>query len=105
MKKVVLSLLVALVGLGFGVIKTKEDALNHMRKYGCIGCHDLNVRKVGPAYKDVAKKYRNVPGAVDKLVKKVKMGGAGVWGSVPMPPQAVPEAEERAFIEWILKNL
>ncbi|MFC5461491.1 c-type cytochrome [Massilia niabensis] len=69
----------------------------------CMACHAVSNKVVGPAYKDVAAKYAGQKGAEDKLVAKVLKGGAGTWGSVPMPanPQ-VSEADARSLVKWIL---
>ena len=72
---------------------------------GCLACHEINTKKVGPAYKDVAKKYAGQKNASDKLVKKVLEGGTGVWGNVPMPANktmGVTEADARKLVDWIL---
>lgn len=73
---------------------------------GCLVCHSVDKKVVGPAYKDVAKKYRSDKTAVDKLVKKVKMGGSGVWGTVPMPPNSpkVKDADIKTLVEWVLAH-
>jgi cytochrome c len=71
-------------------------------KYGCTACHALDRKVIGPAFKDVAAKYRgkDVEAA---LVEKVKNGGAGVWGEVPMTPNLqVPEEDLHAVVKWIL---
>ncbi|HEY3532116.1 MAG TPA: cytochrome C, partial [Casimicrobiaceae bacterium] len=58
---------------------------------------------IGPSYKDVAAKYKGDAGAVAKLSEKVKKGGSGVWGPVPMPPNTqVPDAEIKKMVELIL---
>ncbi|MGE5338605.1 MAG: c-type cytochrome [Gemmatimonadota bacterium] len=69
----------------------------------CLACHTVDKKLVGPAYKDVAAKYANDKGAEARLAKKVREGGVGVWGQVPMPanPQ-VSEAESHALVKWIL---
>jgi cytochrome c len=73
------------------------------KKHNCFACHAIDKKLVGPAYKDVAAKYRNDPKAEAKLVEKVKKGGQGVWGQVPMPPNAtVPDADVHALVKWIL---
>ena len=73
------------------------------KKHNCFACHAVDKKLVGPAYKDVAAKYRNDPKAEAKLVDKVKKGGQGVWGQVPMPPNAtVPDADVHALVKWIL---
>lgn len=72
---------------------------------GCLACHEIDTKKVGPAYKDVAKKYAGQKDAPDKLVKKVLEGGTGVWGNVPMPANktmGVTEADARKLVDWIL---
>ncbi len=74
-----------------------------MKKDGCAACHAVDKKIVGPAYNDVAAKYKGDAGAAAKLEAKVKAGGAGVWGPVPMPPNPnVPEADIKALVGWIL---
>ncbi|HZP93179.1 MAG TPA: c-type cytochrome [Burkholderiales bacterium] len=68
----------------------------------CFTCHAVDKKLVGPAYKDVAKKYKGDKEAVAKLSKKVITGGSGVWGSIPMPPNPVKEDEAKLLVEWIL---
>lgn len=73
------------------------------KKYACLACHSVDKKLVGPAYKDVAAKYRNDPGAAARLVGKVKKGSQGTWGQVPMPPNsAVPDADVKTLVQWIL---
>lgn len=69
----------------------------------CMACHAVANKVVGPAFKDVAKKYDGDKTAEDKLVAKVIKGGSGVWGAIPMPanPQ-VSEADARTLVKWIL---
>jgi cytochrome c len=74
-----------------------------LQKYGCTGCHGVDKKIVGPAYIDVAAKYRGDKDAVAKLMQKVKGGGSGVWGAIPMPPNPqVPDADLKALVSWIL---
>jgi len=71
----------------------------------CMACHQVAVKVVGPAYKDVAKKYAGDAGAVDKLTKKVIAGGKGVWGEIPMPPKggtALKDDEIKKVVAWIM---
>ena len=69
----------------------------------CMACHAIDKKLVGPAYKDVAKKYAADAGAVDKLATKIVKGGSGVWGAVPMPPNAgVKDAEAKKLAGWIM---
>ncbi len=67
----------------------------------CMACHAVDKKIVGPAYKDVAAKYKGDKAAVDKLASKIIKGGAGVWGAVPMPanPQ-VSEADAKKLATW-----
>ena len=75
------------------------------KKHACFACHTVDKKMVGPSYKDVAAKYGNDKGAQAKLVEKVKKGGTGVWGQVPMPPNAaVPDADVQALVKWILSQ-
>lgn len=73
------------------------------KKSNCLSCHAVDARGVGPAYREVAKKYAKDKKAEATLLTKVKKGGAGTWGKVPMPPMdTVPEADLKALIKWIL---
>lgn len=70
---------------------------------GCMTCHQLDKKVLGPSYKEVAAKYRGNAGAEAALVKKVKEGGKGVWGDMIMPPNAhVKDADIAAIVKWIL---
>jgi len=69
----------------------------------CMACHAVDKKIVGPAYKDVAKKYAGDAKAAATLATKVMKGGAGVWGPVPMPANTqVSEAESKKLVAWIL---
>ncbi len=69
----------------------------------CMACHSVDNKVVGPAYKDVAKKYAGQKDAENKLVQKVLKGGSGVWGAVPMPANTqVTEAEAHTLVKWVL---
>jgi cytochrome c len=75
------------------------------KKYNCFACHAVDKKLVGPSYKDVAAKYAKDPNAEAKLVEKVKKGGQGVWGQVPMPPNSqVPDADVHALVKWVLSQ-
>lgn len=71
-------------------------------KYNCSACHTLNSKLVGPSYKEIAAKYAGDSGALAKLQLKVKNGGSGVWGAIPMPPNNVPDGDIKTLVEWIL---
>lgn len=72
---------------------------------GCMGCHQIETKVVGPAFKEVAAKYKGDAGAVDALATKVRAGGSGVWGPIPMPPNAhVSDDEAKQLVEWVLSH-
>ncbi|WP_321573678.1 c-type cytochrome [Nitrogeniibacter aestuarii] len=76
-----------------------------VKEKGCMACHAVDKKLVGPAYTDVAKKYAGQADAEAVLTDKVKKGGAGVWGTIPMPPQAhVKDEEIQAIVGWILNG-
>ena len=82
---------------------TPEEA---MTKAGCLACHAKDKKIVGPAYKDVAAKYKGQDVSA-KLMEKVRKGGSGVWGPIPMPPnppEKISDADLKAVIESILKG-
>jgi cytochrome c551/c552 len=76
------------------------------RRAGCMACHNLTTAIVGPAFRDVAQRYRTARAgeqAQQELLVKIRNGGAGAWGAVPMPPQSqLSESDARAVVEWIL---
>lgn len=74
-------------------------------KSGCMACHNAKQRVIGPAFAEIATKYRADSGAEVKLMTKVKSGGQGVWGNVPMPPFAnLQDQDLRTLVRWILKT-
>lgn len=86
-----------------GAIPVAQANETLLKKYNCTACHALNKKVVGPAYKDVAKKYKGNKDAAAMLVQKVKKGGQGVWGSIPMPPNpAVSDADLKKMVDYIL---
>ena len=75
-----------------------KAALALLQKNGCTACHGVTNRIVGPAFTDVAKKHA---GKADYLLGKIKSGGSGVWGAVPMPPQTLSDAEAKTIASWL----
>jgi cytochrome c len=75
-----------------------KAALALLQKNGCTACHGVNNKIVGPAFTDVAKKHA---GKADYLAGKIKSGGSGVWGAVPMPPQTLSDAEAKTIAAWL----
>lgn len=93
---------VAALGLAAGGTALASDDL--AKKHLCTTCHVVKGAKtIGPTYADVAKKYAGQKDAEAKLADKVKKGSTGVWGQVPMPPNAaVPDGDVGALVKWIL---
>lgn len=86
-----------------GAARAADSGEELMKKSGCTACHAVDKKVVGPSYKEVAAKYRSDKDAAAKLAEKVKKGGQGVWGPVPMPPNAaVPDADVKALVAYIL---
>ena len=83
-------------------VATDAVATQLLAKYNCQACHTVDKKLVGPAYKDVAAKYVGDSTAPARLAQKIKNGGSGVWGAIPMPPNNVPDADLNMLVEWIL---
>lgn len=73
------------------------------KKYNCLACHQVDKKVIGPSYQEVAAKYKGQADAPALLAKKIKEGGVGVWGQIPMPPNpTVPDADMTALVTWIM---
>lgn len=89
--------------LAFSNISVAEDVSALARAKGCLACHSVDKKIVGPALKDIAAKYKGDAGAVEQLAGKVKTGGKGVWGPIPMPPNAALSDDELTkLVGWVL---
>ena len=73
-----------------------------LKDKGCTACHANDKKIIGPAYKEVAKKYKGDAGAAAKMAEKVIKGGQGVWGPIPMPPSKVSEDDAKKMVAAIL---
>ena len=94
--------LIAALAAGFTIAVPAQADEALAKKHNCLACHQIDKKSVGPAYKDIAKKYKGQNVAA-KLQEKVKKGGSGVWGQVPMAPNAaVPDADIKKLVGWIL---
>lgn len=78
-----------------------DAALGLARKHACTACHGVDNRLVGPSFVEIARKHAARSDAVDYLAGKIKAGGAGVWGPIPMPPQSLGDADARAIAQWL----
>ena len=104
MKSVILS--IAMVGAFVANQAQAADAKAAealAQKSGCLACHSVDAKVVGPAYKDVAAKYKGKDMEA-KLVEKVKKGGSGVWGPIPMPANSpqVKDEDIKTIVQWVL---
>lgn len=73
------------------------------KKNACMACHAVDKKMVGPAYQEVAKKYKDQKDALTVVTDNIKKGGSGKWGQVPMPPQAaLSDADAKALASWVL---
>ena len=94
--------LAATLALGLHAPAALADAQLAASK-ACMACHAVDMKLVGPSFKDVAAKYSGQDGAKDQLIAKLKAGGGGAWGNIPMPSQAhVSDDDLSTLVDWIL---
>ena len=100
--KIAAAVIAVLGVLAAGAVRADEGE-DLLKKNGCTACHSIDKKLVGPPYLEVAAKYKGDAGAAAKLMEKVKKGGTGVWGQIPMPPNPqVSDADLKAMITYIL---
>ncbi|MEX3843171.1 c-type cytochrome [Paraburkholderia sp. BR10882] len=102
---VVAGVVVAGAGLGLAspAVAAVADGVKVAQANACMGCHAVDRKLVGPSFKDVAAKYKGDAGAQGKLEKKVRDGGAGVWGAIPMPSHPGMSAGDiHSVVAWVL---
>ena len=106
--KPMLSLVLAAVLCGTVVnSQAATDPAQIAAKSGCLACHMVDKKLVGPSYRDIAQKYKGNAGAQAALVARLRTGGKGVWGEVQMPaaaPALINDADLKAVIAWVLKT-
>ena len=94
--------LAALLFLAIGVAHADPGLA---AKNNCMACHAVDKKLVGPSYRDIANKYRGQSDAPAKLAQKIRGGGSGVWGPIPMPPNPrLTEEEARRLADWVLST-
>ncbi len=82
---------------------TEAEAMDIAKKNGCLACHSLDKKLVGPAWNEVGKKYAGDAAAAEQLAVKVKKGTKGTWGAIPMPPNAtVKDADIKTLVAFVL---
>ena len=88
------------------LIMAEQAAANEVlaKKSGCLACHGVGKKVLGPSFKDVAAKYKGDKSAQGKLVAKVKAGGSGVWGAMLMPANSpqVKDGDIKSIVKWVL---
>ncbi len=103
-KQLLLKMMAALLFVLSAQSAWAVDGLALAKANNCLLCHGVDKKVMGPAYKDVAEKYKGDKSAKATLVAKVKAGGSGVWGNMPMPPNSpqVNDEDITAIVQWIL---
>lgn len=92
----------ALLLSGCGVVLAAAP-IETFNKYACSGCHGMTAKIVGPGFNEVAAKYKDQKDAKTHLAARIKSGGSGIWGQIPMPPQpAITDAELGRVVDWLL---
>ena len=100
MKAVWIGMVAASALLMVGTAQANADLA---KSSGCLNCHTVDKKLVGPALKDIAAKYKGDATAADKLAVKIQKGSQGVWGPIPMPPNSkVNDADAKTLAQFIL---
>ncbi|PXX37869.1 c-type cytochrome [Undibacterium pigrum] len=91
------------------VVKVRQPAadegLKLAKQYACTACHGIKDKVVGPGFAQIAEKYKGDANAEASLSKKIKLGGSGAWGAIPMPPQGhVKDSEVKTMLDWIMRQ-
>jgi cytochrome c len=99
----------ALVLMSTGASAAIDDkkANELLSRGGCLACHTVDKKLVGPSYMEVAKKHKGQKDAAAAVVKKVRDGGAGAYGQIPMPPnpkEKISDADLKALVDWVLSK-
>lgn len=104
-KKVYMKLVIASTLVAVGILSAAPAFANKelATKNACFACHAVDKKLVGPSFQDIAKKYAGDATAEAKLETKIKKGGSGVWGAIPMPPNvAVKDEDIKTLAKWVL---
>jgi len=103
--KVFIGVLAASIAAMAAPVASANDGAALAQKAGCMACHSIDKKMLGPSFKDVAAKYKGKD-AEAMLIKKVKDGGAGTWGQIPMPPNGtkLSDGEYKTVVSWVLSQ-
>ena len=101
MNKSILGFLLTLLFASSVIADTSKRAIESMN--GCYACHSVKTKVIGPAFVEISKRYKNQESANKQLVKKIKEGGSGNWGNVPMNSHPnISDADLSSMVDWIL---
>ena len=106
-KSLACAVAIATMGVAFAQAPAVDakKAKSLFEGHECAGCHQMDMKIVGPGLKQVAEKYRGNKDASAKLIEKIKKGGVGVWGEIPMPPNLdITDEELKIVVAWILSQ-
>lgn len=81
-----------------------DEMMDLAKAKACLACHAIDKKLVGPAFKDIAAKYKGQAEASAALSEKVQKGGKGTWGAIPMPPNKVTNDEALKLVSWVLSH-
>jgi cytochrome c len=79
-------------------------ALGLVQKHTCVACHGMDGKLIGPSFADIGRKYGGRADAAAYLAGRIKSGGAGAWGQVPMPAQSLPDGDAHAIAQWLAEG-
>lgn len=101
--KLALAAVVVAASFGLSATAMAQDGEALAKSSGCMACHAVAAKRIGPSFKDVAAKYQGQAGAEAMLVTKIQKGGSGNWGKIPMPPNPkVDDAAAKALVTWVM---
>ncbi len=97
-------LVILAASMAFSRVALADNGVALAQSHNCLTCHAVDSKKLGPAFKDVAAKYKDDKNAPTMLEKKVRNGGGGNWGKMPMPAtaQSVSDADIKNIVQWVL---
>ena len=104
MKSIIVSM-VAVAGLMIAGSALATEMPELAKKNGCVACHKIDTKLVGPSWMDVSKKYKGDASAAEMLIAKVSKGGKGTWGTMPMPaqdPTGAKQADIKELVNFVL---
>ncbi|MEY4978185.1 MAG: cytochrome c-552 [Pseudomonadota bacterium] len=103
MRHTIFSLLLTVTGLSSAWAQQDKDVQELLKASGCMGCHSVTEKIVGPAFQSIAARYAGQADAVSSLAQSVRNGSRGKWGRIPMPPHAsLNDADLKSLVTWVM---